>query len=290
VLTQNLPRIYHATANINKLEETLAQCWDHQLVRDSELLTLRRFLLEDYWLNDNRAALAKLAKDVLEQARWGKKTSHTQRQLAAPALSALARVKLLEGDCFAARQVYLDYEFENPEIDESWLGDNITIPSRLLCRPAPGLPPATWVHGDAPASKPGRVTLLQFLDPASSPSMTTIEPANELVKAAGEKVQVVTLFPLAARLVDPVEQTIHSALEENDFRAKLEAVATGMKVQHPWGVLEGGRGDPALAAYGVNRYPTLVLIQPDGTVAAYHPFSSFDRGWQVLVEHLPAAQ
>lgn len=290
ILTHYLPNIYHRTGDVDALERVRDECWAYRFERAHDLLTINGFLLQDLWKNGNLARLEKIAREIVSKNVWSENTSRTEQDLVAPALSSLSRIQLLE-NCYAARQVYLDYDFDYPDIEQTWRQDNIRAPTTLLCREAPPLDVEKWIPGDAPAVQPGRASggkfiLLHFVDAASPAAMNTLAEVDMLARENPEKLQVIGLVPRSDRLFDPGRKSTLSDLDADRFQAGVARVARDLDLSFPLAFTPGGAVDTNLTAYRVQRFPTMVLVGPDGTVVAYHTLPTVDAGWTYLIEEL----
>lgn len=282
VLTQFLPQIYHENGDVGLLLALLDECSLFQIERDSDLRGIRSYLLTDLWKIGRIDAIEDVSKTVLDLNVWGE-FSNPSRELIPLALSARSRALLAKGKCYAARQVYLDYDFYNSNIDAPWRNDHISVPSRLLCRPAPSVRTATnWVTA-APVLKKGKSTLLHFMSMDSALSADHLTRASEIAGRI-EHADVVSLIPNGSRLYDTVSGKILSGLTPIAFAEKVTAIAES-KAQ-AIGILHGGQSDAMIQSYGIKQFPTLVLIGPDGTVVAYDTSGELDAGWEVLAKSL----
>jgi len=282
VLTQFLPQIYHENGDVGLLLALLDECSLFQIERDSDLRGIRRYLLTDLWKIGRIDAIEDVSKTVLDLNVWGE-FSNPSRELIPLALSARSRALMAKGKCYAARQVYLDYDFYNSNIDAPWRNDHISVPSRILCRPAPAVRTATnWVTA-APVLKKGKSTLLHFMSMDSARSANHLTRASEIAGRI-EHADVVSLIPNGSRLYDTVSGKILSGLTPSAFAEKVTAIAES-KAQ-AIGILHGGQSDIMIQSYGIRQFPTLVLIDPDGTVVAYDTSGELDASWEVLAKSL----
>jgi hypothetical protein len=280
ILTQFLPRIYHEKGDAAMLEALLDECALYQIERDSDLREVRKYLLTDLWSIERFDTLEAICKTVLELNVWGE-FSNPSRELIPLALSSQSRVRGVKKDCYAARQTYLDYEFYHTDIDATWLNDHVTVPSRLLCRPAPALSENIQWLGKAPGS--GKVKILHFATAYSAQDIAHVGQASDQLSGI-PGVSVSTLIPSTGRIFDPSTGQVKSGLSSGDFQAAAKALFGDAK--QAVGILKGGREDPTITRFGVKHYPTTVMIGPDGTVAAYNTAAELDPGWAVLAKTL----
>lgn len=280
ILTQFLPRIYHQKGDAGLLLDLVDECDLYQIERDSDLRELRQYLLTDLWTINNYDALEALSSKVLKLSVWGE-FSNPSRELIPLALSAHSRSQAIRKNCFAARQAYLDYEFYHSGIDPTWLNDHVTVPARLLCRPAPAVSDNVKWLGAAPTA--GKVTILQFVTIDTAANFAQIRRASEILGSV-PNASVRTLIPATGRIYDPAGGEIKSGLSVDEFAAAAKSLFGSAK--HAVGVLQGGRRDPTISRYGVQHYPTIVMIGPEGNVAAYHTARELDHGWASLAQAL----
>ncbi len=293
ILTDYLPDLYHRTGDLEGLEVLVDECWAHQLDQAADLKKIRQYLIEDLWKKQDLKPLEKLCKEVLKDPVWGKYAS-PNRELLDPALSALARCRLLQGDCLAVRRVYMDYAFENPDMEADWGRIHVNDPSRYLCQPAPALVVKAWLNG-APAVLPERkeaagsnskAILIHFFEPGFENSLNQLKRVVELARRRQESLQVLGLIPLATRHYNAAGQITLNNLTPEKFKEATEKLARDLSIPYPLAILEGGKDDPNARAYGIPRFPALVLIGPKGDRVAFHPLDTWDGGWEKCVEAL----
>ncbi|MBI4585632.1 MAG: hypothetical protein HY717_16595 [Planctomycetes bacterium] len=293
ILTDYLPDLYHRTGDLEGLEVLVDECWAHQLDQAADLKKIRQYLIEDLWKKQDLKPLEKLCKEVLKDPVWGKYAS-ANRDLIDPALSALARFRLLQGDCLAVRRVYMDYAFENPDMEADWGRTHVNDPSRYLCQPAPALVVKAWLNG-APAVLPegkeaagpnSKAILLHFFEPGFENSLNQLKQVVELAPRRQDRLQVLGLIPLATRHYNAAEKITLNNLSPEKFKEATEKLAKDLAIPFPLAILEGGKNDPNARAYGIPKFPALVLIGPQGDRVAFHPLDTWDGGWEKCVEAL----
>ena len=293
VMTEYLPAIYHRKVDLGARIDLLDECWAGQYESDFHLRILRGFILAAPWKKEILPRIEKIARYVVAKDVWGdRKKKNLYRHIIPAALGFMARLALIEKDCIAARTVYLNYEFDNPEADETWIKTNVRTPGRMLCQPAPSIDLQNWLHGRTPTLLPGggaadRLILLHFTEIIDDDALKSLQAMSSLAELLSDKVQVVSFVPLSGDCYNPQTSGLRRGLSADVFREHIADLTRDLS--QPVGILDQGMKDPILARFHARSMPTMILIDRTGHIVAFAPARAGTESapsWEYGVEAL----
>lgn len=283
ILTFYLPEIYHNTGNIDALGMLPDQCKARRFNEPQSLKKIHDYLLEDLWKRGDLTALSQFSDKIANlETRKGFKVS---RHLIPHALSNQSRLKLIEGDFFGIRNVFMNFEWDHPGIEKTWHTRHLKGPINLLCTSAPELQIRSWVLDKSPTALPGgtsadaRPILLYFFEPNISTLTKKINGIISLANRQKDALQIIGLISFTGVMYDIISKQILVDLQADTFRKNLGNLVKDLKIPFPIGILDGGKEDSNLVNYFVNFYPSLILIDSKNRVVSYHTNDIVDLGW-----------